>query len=206
MIVVAAEGGGIRAAYWTAGVLARIQDEVPHFSSDLFAISSVSGGSLGAAVFSSLLAEGMSDKLQQHASRILDEDFLAPAIAAWLTGDMLQRILPFPISYLDRSRAIERSWELSWQKEMHTSDTANRFSHSFDDLWKNNHEYRIPSLFFNGTWVEKGRRLITSNVRIAPEEFQDAYDIDQYTEGKIRLSTAVHSSARFTYISTGGDN
>lgn len=206
LIVVAAEGGGIRAAYWTAGVLARIQDKVPHFSSDLFAISSVSGGSLGAAVFSSLLAEGMSDKLQQHASRILDEDFLAPAIAAWLTGDMLQRILPFPISYLDRSRAIERSWELSWQKEMHTSDTANRFSNSFDDLWKNNHEYRIPSLFFNGTWVEKGRRLITSNVRIDPEEFQDAYDIDQYTEGKIRLSTAVHSSARFTYISTGGDN
>ena len=52
--VVAAQGGGIYAAYHTAILLSRIQDYCPEFRNHLFAISSVSGGSLGAAVFASV--------------------------------------------------------------------------------------------------------------------------------------------------------
>ena len=49
--VVAAQGGGIYAAYQTAIFLARMQDVCPAFRHHLFAISSVSGGSIGAAAF-----------------------------------------------------------------------------------------------------------------------------------------------------------
>ena len=49
--IVAAQGGGIYAAYQTAVFLARLQDLCSSFSSHLFAISSVSGGSVGAATF-----------------------------------------------------------------------------------------------------------------------------------------------------------
>ena len=52
--IVAAQGGGIYAAYHTAILLSRIQDFCPEFRNHLFAISSVSGGSLGAAVFASV--------------------------------------------------------------------------------------------------------------------------------------------------------
>jgi hypothetical protein len=52
--VVAAQGGGIYAAYHTATLLSRLQDRCPEFRNHLFAISSVSGGSLGAAVFTSI--------------------------------------------------------------------------------------------------------------------------------------------------------
>ena len=51
--IVAAQGGGIYAAYHAAVLLARLQDLCPEFRNHLFAISSVSGGSLGAAVFAS---------------------------------------------------------------------------------------------------------------------------------------------------------
>jgi hypothetical protein len=51
--VVAAQGGGIYAAYHAATLLGRLQDRCPEFRNHLFAISSVSGGSLGAAVFAS---------------------------------------------------------------------------------------------------------------------------------------------------------
>ena len=57
VFIVAAEGGGIRAAYWTGMVLAGIQDRHPAFAGQLFAISGVSGGSLGGAVFAALTAE-----------------------------------------------------------------------------------------------------------------------------------------------------
>ncbi|MFP5288311.1 MAG: hypothetical protein ACLGI9_21425, partial [Thermoanaerobaculia bacterium] len=50
VFLVAAEGGGIRAAYWTAIALAEIQDRHPAFARHVFAISGISGGSLGAAV------------------------------------------------------------------------------------------------------------------------------------------------------------
>jgi hypothetical protein len=52
--IVAAQGGGIYAAYHAATLLARLQDRCPEFRNHVFAISSVSGGSLGAAVFASV--------------------------------------------------------------------------------------------------------------------------------------------------------
>lgn len=52
--LVSAEGGGLYAAFHTASFLAAVQDECPGFSQHLFAISSVSGGSLGAGVFAGL--------------------------------------------------------------------------------------------------------------------------------------------------------
>ena len=53
--IVTAQGGGIYAAYQSALFLARLQDYCPAFRHHVFAISSVSGGSLGAATFASLL-------------------------------------------------------------------------------------------------------------------------------------------------------
>ena len=55
--IVAAQGGGIYAAYQTALFLARMQDVCPRFRHHLFAISSVSGGSVGAATFAAALAD-----------------------------------------------------------------------------------------------------------------------------------------------------
>lgn len=65
VVLVAAEGGGVRAAYWTAAVLTRLQDQLDqrpdvdaHFARHVFALSGVSGGSLGSAAFVALLADG----------------------------------------------------------------------------------------------------------------------------------------------------
>jgi hypothetical protein len=55
LFIVAAQGGGFYAAYHSALSLARLQDACSEFSDHVFAISSVSGGSLGAAVFTELL-------------------------------------------------------------------------------------------------------------------------------------------------------
>ena len=54
LFIVTAEGGASRSAYWTSGVLSNIQQRDPAFINHIFAISSVSGGSLGSATFSLL--------------------------------------------------------------------------------------------------------------------------------------------------------
>ena len=57
IVIVAAEGGGIRAGYWTAAILGGLQDKDPFFRCHVFAISGVSGGSVGAVVWLGLLRE-----------------------------------------------------------------------------------------------------------------------------------------------------
>src|SRR5262249_22187161 len=58
-ILVGAAGGGIRASYWTAAVLASL-DQIDDFRHHLFVISSVSGGSLGAVMFRAALTSQLS--------------------------------------------------------------------------------------------------------------------------------------------------
>jgi hypothetical protein len=211
LFIVATEGGGIRAAYWTATVLGGIQDANPNFAPHLFAISGVSGGSLGAAVFDALLAEPNpgSFKFKDKAHDILSRDFLSPTLASMLYPDLVQRFLPFPIPYFDRGRALEIGWEKAWRHTMGN----NRFVDSFVDLWKPGSREWMPALFLNGTSVEKGNRIITSNLHLT-NVFLDAEDAaDKLAQHSlpatkagchIPLSTAAHMSARFTFVSPAG--
>lgn len=211
LYLVATEGGGIRAAYWTAIVLGEIQDTNPNFAPHLFAISGVSGGSLGATVFDALLAEPNRGafKFKDKAHAILGQDFLSPALASMLYPDLVQRFLPFPVPYFDRGRALEKGWETAWHDVMGND----RFADSFVDLWKPGASGWMPALFLNGTSVEKGNRIITSNLRVT-NNFLDAEGAAEKLAGQnlpateaachIPLSTAAHMSARFTYVSPAG--
>jgi len=170
----------------------------------------VSGGSLGAAVFTALVKEqrrgkltsspaSSSGALQSYAHSILSADYLAPTAAYILYPDLLQRFLPFPVPWFDRSRAIEGAWEKSWEKQMKNTCLSN----GFHSLWDDGGE-RLPALFLNSTWVESGKRAIASNLKIDDQTFSDAVDIFDTIKAEMRLSSAVHNSARFTYVSPAG--
>ncbi len=219
VFVVAAEGGGIRAAYWTASILARIQEAYPTFADHLYAISGVSGGSLGGAIFTSLIADQAVRGVDNHGTRsrsvesnilattrgIVGADFLGPALAGMLYPDFLQRFLPFWGDWVlpDRAKYLEQAWEKAWQE----STDSNRFAENFRNLWRPEEiKYSIPSLFMNGTWVEDGTRNVTSN--LVPKQpmtrFVKLDDAVARLRKPIRLSTAVHMSSRFTYVSPAG--
>jgi hypothetical protein len=209
LYIVATEGGGIRAAYWTGIVLGGLQDANPNFATHVFAISGVSGGSLGAVVFDALVAENDGRSYEENAHEILSRDFLSPALASMLYPDLVQRFLPVPIAYFDRAQALERGWEKAWRDRM----GDDRFSRSFVDLWPDDSQKWVPALFLNGTSVEKGNRIMTSNLRVT-DSFFDVEDaavkLGPPDEGAtkvachIPLSTAAHMSARFTYVSPAG--
>jgi hypothetical protein len=236
VFIVATEGGGIRAAYWTALVLATLQDgserqrkdwivahpgkpkeAPPDFASHLFAVSGVSGGSLGAVVFNALLAENVAYPMEDRAHYMLRQDFLSPTLAAMFFPDLFQRFLPFPIAAADRGAALEKAWEYGWQRTVCGKDERgqprpNRLAEPFRTLWKGRQsEIPLPALFLTGTRVESGKRIITSNLPIksgAQGEFVDAEDaeaiLDNGGSRDIPLSTAAHMSARFTYVSPAG--
>lgn len=225
VVFVAAEGGGIRAAYWTASVLSHLQDVADRqgvdFARHVFAISGVSGGSLGAAVFAALRktpygedpegtdAPCTTDPENRHlcrAQRILARDFLAPTVTALLFPDLLQRFLP--VAFLDdRAMALETSWEEAWWRY----EPDDRFAGAFDDLWTHgsgDDPFGVPLLFLNSTVVETGQRIIVNPIGFGPDDFgrtfHDAHDAAAVIGAQVPLSTAVHMSARFTYVSPAG--
>ena len=88
-----------------------------------------------------------------------------------LYPELVQRFLPFPVPYFDRGRALELGWEKGWSKTMGND----RLAGSFVDLWPPDATKWMPALLLNGTSVEKGNRIITSNLRVT-NNFLDAED------------------------------
>ena len=212
VLIVATAGGGIRAAYWTGSLLAALQDRYgAAFAEHTYAISGVSGGSLGAATFVTLLADRLdshqnaqcagdpSGSLQSCASAVLSQDFLAPVIGSMLFPDLVQRFLPFSIPAFDRARVIEGSWEHAWTEQ----GLPDSFSKPFYGLWSRpNVRLHAPLLFLNSTLVETGERVLASPVALPPAlDFSTARDLNALTPADLPLSSAAHLSARFTYVS-----
>lgn len=118
MILVAAAGGGARAAYWSAKVLGALADRGPDFARKVFAISAVSGGALGSAAFVALdpadphcnvhdqPKNSFQDCLRVSRARFHEPDHRL--VSDWRPG--AARVLPFT-SLVDRADALERAWE-----------------------------------------------------------------------------------------------
>lgn len=211
VFIVAAEGGGLRAAYWTAAVLAALEDATAKtqtpFSRHLFAISGVSGGSIGAALFDAAVAERVSAKaagtgpLLDDMDLMLGRDFLSDTLGAALFPDLLQRFIPLPV-FNDRAIALDRAFDRAWAST-HASD-ANRLSAPFHDLWHVS-PHRVPLLLFNSTVVETGQRAINSPLAtttpLEDANFADILPVGRRIGTQLPLSTAALLSARFTYVS-----
>ena len=215
IFLIAAEGGGVRAAYWTSLVLSILQDTIyqqsennVRFSDHIYAISGASGGSIGAGVFTALVAEELDrnesyrmsgNSYVKYTQQILDRDFLSPVFSKFVVSDAVQRLIPVPLPALDRGAALEVTFENAWASQF---DNNNRFADSFASLWSD-HQYRVPSLIVNATHVESGRRMLTTNLPIK-NTFADALDLRFEMENEMRLSTALHNGARFPYVNPAG--
>lgn len=217
--VVAAEGGGLYAAAHAAWTLARIQDACPAFARHVFAISAVSGGSLGAAVFSALVKAQdspretpearkcapvpVADGAMERAVRsYFREDLLTPLLAAGLFPDFTQRFLPTPIPQFDRARALEASYEQTWSRvagSLGRTDGTALFGESVRRMWSA-HDV-VPALLLNTTAVRTGDRTVIAPFRLGHELYFREPGVDALNGAMaVRLSTAVGLSARFPIV------
>jgi hypothetical protein len=210
MLIVATAGGGIRAAYWTATVLEKLAGDFEKEGGVrpyLFAISGVSGGSVGAAAFDAALAQRdesqckAGDATCPLATTFLTADFLAPALASLVFVDTPSSFLHFGQD--DRGTALERNFE-SASGGLLTRPFLSLFPYKKNPAAKGRAPWR-PILLLNATYEETGKRIITGHVLIERNVFIDSLDALHVLGKDVRASTAAHNSARFTYISPAGD-
>jgi hypothetical protein len=229
VFIIAAQGGGIYAAGQAALFLTRMQDRCPVFSQHIFAISSVSGGSIGSSFFASIppdliknqswepckFGEMPTGRLEERARAFTQSDLLSPVVASAIFPDLLQRFIPFPMRFTDRGKALDAALERAWSDSQHLA--PNPFQQRFLDTWQPNSA--SPALMINSTDVNNGRRVLISPFAVDPVRassdsqqswFYETAEMKRaLTEHSLkvpsvkedlRLSQAVGISARFPWI------
>lgn len=207
VVLVAAEGGGIQAAAWTAQVLTGLQGELSRTSSNKSAsfadsialISAVSGGAVGTMFF----ANGYQNGPAHRGFSISDTDLHtikdaaeAPSLedVAWGLAypDFWRIFFPYIKSdkgqLLDRGAALEQAWS---NRGGGRHQTMNAWREGVEDGWR-------PAVIFNATQVETGEPLLLATTDMPPQipTFKtSAPDSD------IPVVTAARLASTFPYVS-----
>jgi hypothetical protein len=221
LVVAAASGGGIRAAYWTAGVLDRVFPSGTSSTcagadtrSPLFAISGISGGSVGAMAWLSHQQGGPT----QWYKTSFGGDYLSPALSWLLYVDIPRAMIGFP--GLDRAGVLEQAFEHD-QPDM---------AKPFLEMYASKQGW-TPLALLNGTVAESGCRGLVAPVSLGgfdnpagttacrrrpedqPQTSAVGGDAVTLTDlvgeflcpgNDVRRSTAAMLSARFPYITPSG--
>ena len=190
-IVVAISGGASRAGIWGARVLGALEGAGGHNNAAVFAISSVSGGSLGVAAYLAVKRAhaascasddadhaDVAEQLGRLNNHYLGGDALGPLLAGSLLSDT-PRSLFSPLEAAiraalgnqprggDRAEALERAFESLWRQDLAAAKLAHqpipRFSEPFLSLFYERGAIRpgMPLWVLNGTDVTSGGRMLT---------------------------------------------
>ncbi|TAE25271.1 MAG: hypothetical protein EAZ91_19450 [Cytophagales bacterium] len=200
VFLIATEGGGIRSLNWTAGVLHKLDSLFPAFRNQTFAISGVSGGGVGSALYTTYHNDNWRNKSPIHALRqAIGSDFLSPVVGALFFHETLQRMVPFAVQNLNRSNWLEDAWSQSYERHLGQKTLERPFLSLFrsDPL-------HTPSLFLNSVVVESGQKCVLSNLRIDSTYFRDVVDLYDITRRDMPIKTAASLTARFPWLTGGG--
>jgi hypothetical protein len=208
LLLVAAAGGGIRAAYWTGIVLTcvlenagpaaacegQLGDNAGAGPGSMFAASGISGGSLGLAAYVTHLR---ADRRASWPHRRLDDDYVAPTIAWGLFADLPSALIGRR-GGSDRAEILERAFERSWLEDLPDrrwwrvfwggapstarSPLANGLLDATADATS-----PIPILLLSGTKVQDGCRLNVSVLDVSVDATRRAPDAESEVEDCLSL-------------------
>jgi hypothetical protein len=189
-IILAVSGGASRAGFFAASVIGELLDKAPLHGLDaatvrnrLFAISSVSGGSLGAVMTVSALARGGAaarEPCPRGLNRVplwygdevinwrgclealMSGDFLTPTFIGLAFHD----VVPLPL-WPDRAALLEMSWERYVRFVMGEPVSSRTCPFDLDCPFlalRGNDRFWLPLMILNGTSVSDGNRIVTTNL------------------------------------------
>jgi hypothetical protein len=210
VIVVAASGGGIKAAAWTARVLTGLEENSrkdisanPHvFGDSVRLISAVSGGSVGAMYFvSEYDANGgglPSDTTTLREAVARSEASSLDDIAWGLVYPDFLRVFVPVFKHLDRGEALEAALtrELP-NRKYHLSSPLADWREGVLEGWR-------PAVVFNATIVESGERFLIGTTDLSKALGRTSLrdpQFPQFAGRDISLVTAARLSATFPYVS-----
>jgi hypothetical protein len=190
LVLVAAQGGGIRAAIWTAMVMECVFGPSPVASSakdgndvcadgggafnaekawasasrplPVFLASGASGGSVGLAAWAGRRVDlTQRAAVPQSVQEVLVGDYVAADLARMLSGDTLYGLIAH--SGPDRAAVLERAWELAWGAN-NNAGMSRGLRASWTLANGTAGTWGMPILAMNASQVEDGCRFVASPV------------------------------------------
>ncbi|SOD95358.1 hypothetical protein SAMN06269250_4832 [Spirosoma fluviale] len=205
LVLVAAEGGGIRALNWTAETLIRLDSIIPGFSRHVYALSGVSGGGVGTVFYTAFLrdfAEADRARSFEQFRKVIRDDYLSGVSSALLFPESVQRLVPFPIPALERAKWLEDSWAGSYYTNLKLSTLDSSLTQLYQT--RSGYNYNLPSLLLNGTLAESGQKIITSNLKLDARYFKNVVSTLDVLGTDVPLKTAASLCSRFPIVTNGG--
>ena len=201
-IVVAASGGGIQSAAWTARVLTGLDELVPAFRSRVRMISAVSGGSVGAMnVMASWQDCGPPLDLTEpggfDANAASRESSLHAVGWGLVFKDLPRTVAPFFSSPLiDRGSVLEDAWKREARlRRPYPAEGPLLAS------WRRNiAEHRCPGVIYNAMAAETGEPVLFPTIAL-PGSLRTFDFYERYPGRDLPVTTAVRLSAGFPYVS-----
>ncbi|MCK8491406.1 hypothetical protein M0L20_06045 [Spirosoma sp. RP8] len=205
LVLVAAEGGGIRALNWTAETLIRLDSIIPGFSRHVYALSGVSGGGVGTVFYTAFLrdfAKNERSKRFEQFRKAIRDDYLSAVSATLLFPESVQRLLPVPVSALERAKWLEDSWSGSYYDNLGLKTLDSSLTQLYQT--PTGYNFDLPSLLLNGTLAESGQKVITSNLQLDTRYFKNVLSTLDVIQADVPLKTAASLCSRFPVVTNGG--
>lgn len=212
IFIVAAEGGGSRNCFWTYAVLNELQKTNPTFYDHTFAVTGVSGGSIGLGFYynykyylsSYLKANEETPAYTSKIDSICSSDYLSRVTYGFMFPDLVQRFIPFRIDSWDRSKFLANSFDDGFSCRL--SDSNRHFlSNNFLSMWSDSATaYRYPVLLFNSIFNEDGIKAVYSPYRLSDTYYTGVMDILSEMNRNVPMKEAMLSSARFPVLMAPG--
>jgi hypothetical protein len=217
LVVLAVDGGGVRAATWVTALLTTLEQDIPQFPHHVRVITGASGGMVGAAYYVATLqppsgaravhslGPGQPPLGREEMIRAIAKDSLEVTVQRLFFRD----ISPVPLwNYLDRGWVLERQWEQNTGSlHVRMRDLAGGEAAG----WR-------PSLIFSPMIVEDGRRLLISNLDLADltttetgaQPIKPSLSAVEFAKLvpqslDIRLSSAARLSAAVAYVTPAAE-
>jgi hypothetical protein len=188
--VVAAAGGGIQAGAWTARVLQGLDDHLSGtFRQRVAAVSSVSGGSMGALYYGAYLREPKLQVATQQALKPSLDDVATSLVSRDIFGVLGLR------SKRDRGAALEDSWEQRLPEAARRDATLRLWSDRTRDFARGRAAEAFPAFLFNSTIVESGQPIAFATTQLPTRAYRGRFDLE------VRQHPAVESANRILRLS-----
>jgi len=224
IFLVAGQGGGSRAGYWTSSALTKLhthstmENDSSFFYNNCLAISTVSGSSVGAAIYLNTVHNYSHDINEiltaENLKSFFERDYISSSIFRLFFINPIQKLLAFPKKSRNDQLIKEEKdqYESLLLKEptnlpLQTYDSKFPIIKNSDKL--NKTSYRVPLFIPNTYNVDKKKKSIISSVSFGEKYAHEDLLYDMLNENQdsskipeiLSIGSAVNLSQMFPFMS-----
>ncbi|MEZ4957336.1 MAG: hypothetical protein R2825_27515 [Saprospiraceae bacterium] len=207
IFLIAADGGGLRAAYWNLLLMHYLDSANPEFYKHVFMTTGASGGCIGQGIYAYLNGK---NKTEEEREIIIDSightNFLSADMVGLFCKTPFTSMLPFLNlqNWEDRMEAMARHYFTICGEDEKSYDAFKNAP--YGSLWTEGNNYqKLPIFIVNATRAEDGFRAIAHPLTPTPDSPIGLIDLTRINDDEyISFPNALFLTNRFPLFSPAG--